>query len=434
MAPPFAGHLNPLIAIGKRLAARGHELLYVTGPRKAALIERCGFAVDPVSKIDPGAMERIADTPYPVRGHPLRLARQLRANLALLPEIRRELEASFARRRPDLVIADFCAPLAGLVCDRLGIPWITTIPTPCALETRRGTPSYLGGWGPPRHFGHRLRDALGRAMTRGVKRTFEIAFAEAFRRAGTTVYRADGSEAAYSTAAILGLGMTELELDRDWPSAFSMIGPVTESPEPESLPLDLPEKPSRLVLVTLGTHLAWAKRDLVERVERLARAFPRYGFVISLGDLESGCRESGAPVREAGNVSVYPYVGYDRHLGRFAAVLHHGGAGITYSCIRAARPCLVWPRDYDQFDFAARIVHRGLGLTIRELGAPASARALDRVLYEFDPGPLAAMSAALERYDPWAACAAVIRRLMEEGRPGAGRKEPPETSGAPGAA
>jgi len=68
--------------------------------------------------------------------------------------------------------------------------------------------------------------------------------------------------------------MAELELDRDWPPAFTMIGPVTESPEPENLSLDLPSDPERLVLVTLGTHLAWAKQDLVERVERLARAFP----------------------------------------------------------------------------------------------------------------------------------------------------------------
>ncbi len=405
MAPPFAGHLNPLIAIGKRLAAQGHELRFVTGPRKAELIERCGFAVDTVSNRDPGAMERIADTPYPVSGHPLRLAGQLRDNLALMPEIRRELESSFERSRPDLVIADFCAPLAGLICDRLGIPWITTIPTPFALETRRGTPSYMGGWGPPRHLGHRLRDAIGRTATRGVKGAFQIAFGGAFRRLGTTVYRADGSEAAYSTTAILGLGMEELELERDWPPAFSMIGPVTESPE--NLPLDLPDGP--LVLVTLGTHLAWAKRGLVERVERLARAFPRYRFVISLGDLAT------APVRAAGNVSVHPYVSYDQHLGRFAAVIHHGGAGITYSCIRAACPSLVWPRDYDQFDFAARIVHRGLGLRVRDLDT--SERELDRLLHDFDPGPLETMSVALGRYDPYAA---VIQRIRQETSAGPG--------------
>ena len=34
---------------------------------------------------------------------------------------------------PDLVVADSVAPVGGLVCDELGIPWITTIATPFAI-------------------------------------------------------------------------------------------------------------------------------------------------------------------------------------------------------------------------------------------------------------------------------------------------------------
>lgn len=425
MAPPFAGHLNPLLALGKHLARQGHQVVFVTGRRKAALVEACGFAVETVSNADPEAMERIADTPHPVRGNPLRLARQLRANLDLLPEIRREIEGAFERWQPERVIADFCAPVAGWVAEARGVPWITTLPTPFALETRRGTPSYLGGWEPPRHLGQRLRDALGRAATRATKKAFELALAPRFRRLGTGVYRADGSEAAYSPIAILGLGMTELEFERDWPAAFSMIGPVTESPEPEPLPLELPDvEPARRVLVTVGTHLAWAKQGLAARVERLARAFPRHHFVISLGDLAAASPE---PVHLQGNCAVYPYVSYDRHLARFAAVVHHGGAGITYSTLRAARPSLVWPLDYDQFDFAARIAHRGLGIRIRDLGTPASARALDRLLHDFDEKPLEAMAAACARYDPYAAFEAAIRWAVA-------RPAPRETPAARGAA
>ena len=38
------------------------------------------------------------------------------------------------------------------------------------------------------------------------------------------------------------------------------------------------------------------------------------------------------------------------------------GTGIVYSCLKSATPMLVWPHDYDQFDHAARIVARRLGL------------------------------------------------------------------------
>lgn len=428
VAPPFAGHLNPLIALGKRLAARGHPVRFVTGPRKRSLIESCGFAVDTVSNDDPGALERIAETPYPVRNHPVRLARQLRANLALMPTLRRELDDAFDRHPPDLVIADFCAPIAGWSAQERGLPWITTIPSPCALETRHGTPSYCGGWGPTRHLGHRLRDAAGRTVTRGFKRGVSMVLAPAFRRAGVRIYRADGTEAAYSPQAILGLGAWELELERDWPAAFTMIGPVTESPEPSELPLELPEvEPSRLVLVSVGTHLPWAKRHLAEQTAALARSFPQHHFVVTLGSLD---RASERPSEQAANVSVYPYVNYDRHLDRFGAVIHHAGTGLVYSALRAGLPCLAWPQDYDQFDVSARIVARGVGLRVHRLGDRASVRALSTLLHDFDHAPLEAMSRALAVYDPFAATAAIVDRLTAPGASALASR--PGTYDAPG--
>ena len=53
------------------------------------------------------------------------------------------------------------------------------------------------------------------------------------------------------------------------------------------------------------------------------------------------------------------------YLARYGAAIVHGGTGITYSCIQAGVPMLVWPHDFDQHDHAARIVDRGLGLRLR---------------------------------------------------------------------
>jgi hypothetical protein len=106
-----------------------------------------GFEAVPVLAGDPQAMERIADTDR-VTGHPLRTLRQVRANLRLLPRVLGDLQAAADLFRPDAIIADFCAPVAGVVANRLGVPWITTIPTPFAIENRRGTPAYCGGWTP----------------------------------------------------------------------------------------------------------------------------------------------------------------------------------------------------------------------------------------------------------------------------------------------
>lgn len=409
VAPPFSGHLNPLIAIAKHLRERGFAPHFVTGSARVPLLRDLGFPTDGVLLHDPMALERIADTPRKVGGNPFRLGRQLAENLALLPTLRRELEAIVERVEPAVVLADFTAPVAGLVAEAAGIPWLTTTPTPFALETRHGTPAYCGGWGPPRHRLHLLRDALGRGTTRFVKRGFGRVFAQHLKAIGTTIYRPDGSEAAYSPTSILGLGMSELELERDWPAAFEMIGPITETPEP---PPDTPafllaDRPR--ILVTLGTHLQWAKRDLPTRLTRLTAAFPHHQFVVSLGRPQAG---PIVPCAAGPNLLTCDYLPYDPFLPHFDAVIHHGGAGIAYSTLRAGKPALVWPRDYDQFDYAARLVARGAAVAVREIDSPQAVAALQRVLAGLDRVAITDLAAALARYDPFGAVERAVRRVV----------------------
>lgn len=410
VAPPFAGHLNPLLGLGAGLRATGMEVTVATGAAKADAVRSVGFGVDALVADDPGVFDRISDTPGPVRSNPVRLARQLRANLALLPTVRRELDAILERDRPDVVLADMTAAVVGLVADDHDLPWVTVMPTPFVLETRTGTPAYLGGWGPARHAGHRVRDAAGRAATRAVKRGMQRALRSHFRAAGVEVYRPDGSETAYSPHAILGLGMRELELPRDWPAVFELVGPVTGTPGADVEAIELPSGP--VVLVTLGTHLPWARRSLVDGARRLAAALPGTTVLVSLGDVT---RPATEPVHVDGNLRIHHHVRYDDVVPRCAAVVHHGGAGITYSTIRAARPALVVPHDYDQFDFAARIVAAGVGRTVPRLDSAAAVTALRQVL-DLDRGPLDRLAAAASTYDPVAATVRTVERLLRTPR------------------
>jgi UDP:flavonoid glycosyltransferase YjiC (YdhE family) len=249
-----------------------------------------------------------------------------------------------------------------------------------------------------------------------VKRGFERIFARQLREMHTQIYRADGTEAAYSPRAVLGLGMRELEFDRDWPAALELIGPVTETPEPYPVLPRLPRGP--LVLVTLGTHLHWAKRELLRQLRPLAAAFAGRQFVVSLGQPPGPAGSPGmsykgsAPCHEEGNITVFDYLPYDALMPAFEAVIHHGGAGITYSAIRAGKPSLVWPQDYDQFDYAARVTAAGAGITVRQLAPRKAITALDRVL-GLDARPLRELAAAAAGYDPFAATLAAVRRGLE---------------------
>lgn len=408
VAPPFAGHLNPLVPLAEAARDAGFAVEILTGPAKVDVLRARGLTADTLACLAPGALEAVSDTTVRVGSDPVRLWRQMRAALALLAPARAELVSRWARARPDLVIADFAAVPAGLAAQALSIPWITLLRPPFVLETGAGPPSYLGGWRPaPGPLG-RMRDRLGWALVGAVKDgLFALSAAELEAAGLPRRRRADGSEAIYSPLMMLSTTMSELEFTHSWPAHIRFIGPNAENPE-RTAPLELPDGGPR-VLVTMGTHLHWTKHDLAARTERLARRLPGVRFVVSLGDAS---RASPAPMEVRGPVSVFAFVPYVAELPRFAAVIHHAGAGITYAAIEAGRPALAHPQDYDQFDFAARLEHFGLGRRLRRLDTGETARLVAQAL----EGPQCAhvrFAAAARAYRPKEAFLAAVREALE---------------------
>jgi UDP:flavonoid glycosyltransferase YjiC (YdhE family) len=175
------------------------------------------------------------------------------------------------------------------------------------------------------------------------------------------IYRADGGEAVYSDEKVLAFGVPELEFPRRWPPAVELVGPVLYTPPDRRRDApDLPFAPGRPhVLVTLGTHLRWRKPAMAEAVAQAARELPCLEFHFSDGDARGSREES------AGNFHRLSYVPYSMHLSRYELIVHHGGTGVMYHTLRAGKPALVAPVDYDQFDHAARLEAAGLAHRLR---------------------------------------------------------------------
>lgn len=359
VAPPFAGHLFPLLQLARSLSgdsrvavrvlttASGLSSVAVSGQKSVELLVGCDAVVS-----------KIADTSRRVGSNPLALIRQLRMNLSLMGQLRDDLLDHWEDHRPDLVVADFVLPVAGLTAAHLGIEWWTGMPTPCVLETGDGTPSYLGGWSPRDGLHGRARDYLGRGFVRAFKRIVHGMFAKEFRTLQVpSVYRTDGLEIAYSPTRILGFGLREFEFERSWPEHFEFLGPLTEPPPFQASALGF-EAGKRHVLVSLGTHLPWAREGALKLVREVAGRMPDCVFHFTRG--EPG---SLSDVREK-NIQCVGFLPYRDELGNYDAAIIHGGTGITYACIEKNVPMLVWPHDYDQFDHAARIVRHGLGLKL----------------------------------------------------------------------
>ena len=318
-------------------------------------------------------IDRIVDGPRATRSNPFALHAQLRANLRLMGRFRDEMAALYRRQPPDLLIADMTLPFVGPVAQACGVPWWTVHAAPCVAEPWRsdGVPPYLGGWSPrPGVFGA-LRDLAGNGVTRLFKRTVHTLHRRQFAALGFPhVYRPDGTEAVYSPERVLGLAWPELEFPRRWPPAFRLVGPVVYTPPGHGRgPAFVPGK--RHVLITFGTHSSWFKDRAAEAVQRAADALPEVGFHFSDGQPEGNAR-----LAETGNFQRVAYVPYDESLPRYDLVVHHGGTGILYACLRHGKPAVVFPVDYDQFDQAARLTHAGLARRLHALtGLADSVRA-----------------------------------------------------------
>jgi UDP:flavonoid glycosyltransferase YjiC (YdhE family) len=368
VAPPFGGHLFPLLELGQFLQNHGVNRIRILSTEAAREATRLS-GLEHVTLL-PGRdqdVEAIANPPYRVKNNPWRLMRQLEANLALSKEMKGELEHLWKKEKPEVVLADFTLPVAGLLAQRLGIHWWTSLPTPCALETKRGTPSYLGGWSDTNLLAP-LRNILGRNLIKSFKNFVAWYYQKQLADLGiSSLYRQDGSEVVYSPKKIFALGMKEFELERDWPKALTFIGPLTASPAfPHTPPQFEKNKPH--VLVSLGTHLPWAKQEAARRIQQLATGLPELEFHFSFG------QAGGKTVKRQNNLSFYDYLPYDTYLHRYSAAIIHGGTGLTYSCIKAGVPMLVWPHDYDQFDHAVRIRHQHLGLRFSHNLSTSAAR------------------------------------------------------------
>lgn len=377
-APPFRGHLHPTLGIARRLAAEGYAIRVLTTERGLGPVAAAGLAGVAFLRGRDGEVADIIGGSRATGSNPLALNKQLRANLRLMAQFHSETDALYRERRPDLLLADFTLPVAGVVATAHGVPWWTTHPSPCVAEAwgGEGVPAYLGGWEPWPGWLGRWRDRLGHAVIRGFKRTVSVLHRRELAALGLPrVYRPDGTEAVYSPGCVLALSSPALEFPRRWPPAFRLVGPVLYTP-PVPGPATLPrfEPGRRHVLVTLGTHLNWLKDQAAAATARAAVALPEVTFHFSDGRPDDEMGTTGN-ARAPKNFRRFAYVPYDPCLTEYDLVVHHGGAGVLHACLRHGRPALVFPVDFDQFDHAARLVRAGLARRLTTLAdLPAAVR------------------------------------------------------------
>ena len=409
---PFSGHLFPTLTLVKPLLEDPRfQIRVITGFQKKALVEQIGFDCLALFPDRPTVMEDIANTAK--QANLLIMYQQLMANSRLVPEVFDEINRIWeAEGRPDLVIADFVAAPAGMLADRLEIPWITTIPSPVAIESRTTTPAYLGGWKPHQGIFYKWRDALGRQVIRLAKKVgFALVKKNLDTLEGFKLYREDGTEAIYSPYSILALGMKELEFRDDFPSQLKWVGYRCLSFD--RLPQEQKQyftSSNKRVFVTCGTHLKWEKERMVEYVKLLSQEYPDYVFYVTLGD-PSGIENPPSMLSEI--LLIFDYLPYSDVLDQMDFAIHHAGAGIMMGCIDLGIPSLILPQDYDQFDNAVRAELFQIGLVSRKKTESEVLRLFNELVSREDWTHLKVLAQQSKAYQPTEILYQEIERLLK---------------------
>jgi UDP:flavonoid glycosyltransferase YjiC (YdhE family) len=381
------GHAFPMIALGRALAARGHDVTLQTWQRWEEDVLAGGMAFAPAPE----------DPVFPTPGHPMNpydAALPLtRMTVPLVEEV-----------RPDAVVADILTLAPALAAELSGVRVATLIPhVHPALE--RGMPAYSVG-------ARRPRTAVGRALWRapGPLMDHALRIGRDERNATRGALGLPPVERLWgglSTELCLVATFPQLEYPRAEPPASThVVGPLLW--EPPFGEVELPPGDAPLVLVAPSTSqdpshrlLRAALRGLAELPVRVLATWNR--------------RPPGERLEVPANARVVEWVSYARTMPRCDVVVCHGGHGTVARALASGCVVVAVPAAGDMNENAARVDWAGVGVRVpRRLCAPEPvALAVERALSEPRLRAQArSLAAWAHAHDPGARAAELIEGVV----------------------
>jgi sterol 3beta-glucosyltransferase len=353
------GDVDPFVALGRALAAVGHEVRLVAQREFAEIGSGGGVDFRP---IDTASARDLLDLPVAraVLRNTYDLRAIRRAVRALVPEVAHLYRGALAAATG--ADAMLCHPLTFPALDvahQLGLPVVQVhhvlaeptraFPTPVAH--RLG--STLGPLG--NRASYRVDDRLTWWLTGGMMNQLggDLLGRPPLSARQARVLR------RRRAGAVVGVSPAVLPHPPDWPGDVVTCGYLHPTGDRAAGPMDdgtrrfLAAGP-RPVLVTLGST-PLPDPDAFTRVVVAASEAAGLRLI-----LQSGLAGLG---REAGSerVRVVTTIRYDELLPRVAAVVHHAGAGTLAQVLTHGRPSLALPSFADQFFWAHRVPAIGVG-------------------------------------------------------------------------
>jgi MGT family glycosyltransferase len=356
------GHAFPMIALGRALRARGHEVTLQTWERWRPAVERDGLCFTPAPEYSafPVPVERDGALPQPLDFYEA-IVYATRDTLPLLESL-----------RPDVVVHDILTLAPSLCAELLGIPRATLVPH-LFPESAPGFPIYSFGAVLP-------RTPLGRAFWNRAHLPVERGLQsgrDALNRTRAAVGLPPLQRVHGGTSDELALVATfpQLEYPRAWPAHVHVVGPLMWEPPAEDVPLPAGEDP--LVLVAPSTSqdpdhrlLHAALRGLADAPVRVLATYNR--------------RLPPRPLPVPANARVVDWLSYARTLPFCDAIVCHAGHGTLVRALSLGVPVIACPVAGDMNENAARLAWAGAGVRLprRFISPRPLRRAVEQALDE----------------------------------------------------
>jgi UDP:flavonoid glycosyltransferase YjiC (YdhE family) len=379
------GHAFPMIALGRALAARGHDVTLQTWMRWREHVEAEGLTFAPAPEY----------TVFPSGPEPLDFYEAVvHATRDTVPLVR-EL-------RPHVAVADILTLAPALAAELESVPWATLIPH----VHPHGQPDF-----PIYSLGARLpRTAAGRRMWRVAQTPVNRGLERGRQELNETRARLGLPALGYvhngiSRRLALVASFPQLEYPRTWPEHVRVVGPLMwEPPAPD---VELPAGEDPLVLIAPSTAQDSEHRLLRAALRGLAGAPVR---VLATWNRRLPPR----PLPVPDNARLVDLVPYSRTMPHCDLVVCHAGHGTLVRALASGCAVVACPAIGDMNENAARLDWAGAGVRLpRRFVSPrglrlAVERALGEVSIRTRAREMAAWSAS---HDAGAAAAVYVERM-----------------------
>jgi rhamnosyltransferase subunit B len=354
-----SGDVNPFIALGLTLRARGHRATILTNPLFQPLIEAQGLGFLPVGRIeDIGSF--IAD---PNLWH-MRKGIEVVTRRMIVPTFAEVYRLIETHSDADTVVAASSISLGARIAqEKLGIPTASVHLQPIVIRSLIDQ----GTFGNVRLSASQpmwLKEAFFRfadwfAIDRIVKQPLNEFRA---KLALPPVHRIL-QRWIHSPECVLAF-FPEWFAPRqpDWPPHTHLVGfPLWDGGGSAALPPEvgefLADGPPPIVF-TPGSAASTLQSFFLASIEAVSELGARAMLITNFPDQ--------LPRELPRGVKAFGYVPFSDVLPKTALIVYHGGIGTLAQAVKSGIPHLVVPNAHDQFDNAWRIEQRGLGRSISQ--------------------------------------------------------------------